>query len=134
MIYSDSLLVSMSFLQGFAEDSNVVYKLMIKVYGLMNLSLDKQLNLLWKNGRLSHPICASLSLTFIQDISNEFRTYKDHFGKEFLHDFSFLFAHSHPSPNPRISCEMTSKVSSFCDKIYHFFDTIYHTYNQVRSL
>lgn len=101
---------------------------MSKMYNLMNLTLEEQLKLLWKSGRLSHPLCASpLNMKFIQNLSNEveyFETYINYFGEEFQQHFSFLFSNYHLSSDPKI--KVTSKVGPFFDKINLTY--VHHSY------
>ncbi|XP_061337166.1 separase [Gastrolobium bilobum] len=95
-------------LKGFMVLSNDAYRLVIRIFKLKNVSIEKWLTLLWQNRRLNHALCDSpVNEAFILNSSDEFSEllnidfwicYLQ--GNQtsligFQQNFSFLFASSH---------------------------------------
>ncbi|KAJ1434987.1 SEPARIN core domain [Sesbania bispinosa] len=107
-------------LKGFMELSNDAYWLMIRMFKLKNVSVDKWLTLLWESRRLSHALCVSpVNEGFILNLLDGFSELSNiDFWIRYLQgnqssligfqqNFSFLFASSH-----RNSCSHGSAFQS----------------------
>lgn len=133
-------------MQGFIELSNYAYQLMIRMFKLKNVSIEKWLTLLWESRRLSHPLCVSpVNEAFILNSLDEFSELSNidfwirylqgnQSSIGFQQNFSFLFASSHGNSCyhgssfrtditvdevQKAALELISNVRSFWDRIYH---------------
>ncbi|WJX81047.1 separase [Trifolium repens] len=97
-------------LKGFVELFNDAYRLVIRLFKLKSISMEKWLILLWGTRRLSHALCISPvneafilnSLDEFSDLSNINFWIHNLMGNKasligFQHNFSFLFSSSHRS-------------------------------------
>ncbi|XP_012569077.1 separase isoform X2 [Cicer arietinum] len=106
-------IIDLLYLKGFMELFNDAYRLVIRMFKLKSISIEKWLTLLWESRRLSHALCVSPvneafirnSLDEFSDLSNINFWMRNLQGNQssligFQQNFSFLFASSH-----RNSCD-----------------------------
>ncbi|KAI5448524.1 hypothetical protein KIW84_015801 [Lathyrus oleraceus] len=109
-------IIDLLHLKGFMELFNDAYRLLIRMFKLKSVSVEKWLTLLWESRRLSHALCVSPvneafilnSLDEFSDLSNINFWMHNLKGNQtsligFQQNFSFLFASSH-----RSSCDHDS--------------------------
>ncbi|MED6157431.1 hypothetical protein PIB30_023002 [Stylosanthes scabra] len=73
-MFSDNILVSLAYPQGFMELSRNAYKLLTRMFNRKNVSIEKWLTFLWESRRLSHALCVS-------PICEAFQNSLDHFNE-----------------------------------------------------